>query len=217
MVSASVVNVCVMLAFKVLIARAKMKPGRTVIVVQTIAVAHMLPVQLVNMAFVWWVNVIVTLDLPGHHAKRCYRYVAHAIVRIVVFVVTENVFATWDTLVQLANWKRNARWIVMAMDCATMDNAIVILDLQVSYARRKLGVSAKTAVPLMDVATWVNVGVNQVTKVMTVLKWTILIFQWKANNHVHQVVQTFTLVKVLGQSHQGQNMGRHITLWKFGN
>jgi hypothetical protein len=52
MVSASVVNVCVMLAFKVLIARAKMKPGRTVIVVQTIAVAHMLPVQLVNMAFV---------------------------------------------------------------------------------------------------------------------------------------------------------------------
>ena len=55
----------------------------------------------------------------------------------------------------------------MAMDCATMDNAIVILDLQVSYARRKLGVSAKTAVPLMDVATWVNVGVNQVTKAMT--------------------------------------------------
>ena len=44
-------NVCVMLVFKVLIALAKMKPGRTVIVVQTIAVAHMLLVQLVNMAF----------------------------------------------------------------------------------------------------------------------------------------------------------------------
>jgi hypothetical protein len=49
---ASVVNVCVMLVFKVLIARVKMKPGKTAIVVQTIVVAHMLPVQLVNMVFV---------------------------------------------------------------------------------------------------------------------------------------------------------------------
>jgi hypothetical protein len=41
-----------MLVFKVLIARVKMKPGKTAIVVQTIVVAHMLPVQLVNMVFV---------------------------------------------------------------------------------------------------------------------------------------------------------------------
>jgi hypothetical protein len=57
----------------------------------------------------------------------------------------------------------------MAMDCATTDNAIAIPDMQVSYARSKLEMIAKTAVPLMDAAIWVNVGVKQVTKVMTVL------------------------------------------------
>jgi hypothetical protein len=58
----------------------------------------------------------------------------------------------------------------MGMECATTDNVIAILDLQASYARSKPEMIAKTAVPLMDVAIWVNVGVKQVTKVMTVLK-----------------------------------------------
>jgi hypothetical protein len=58
----------------------------------------------------------------------------------------------------------------METDCATMGNVIAIQDLQVNYVRNKLEVIAKMAVHLMEDATWVNVGVNLVMKVMTVLK-----------------------------------------------